>query len=180
MLKLQCNPVALRQDLINLARTFGWSGDYSEIAQFVMWVGDEIGLPISSLELEPLETEYTKGLFLGSLEEASERDPQYFDVWPKESGLPFHIFVTDKTLGRSVAPYFLAPPQGLVNEPIFKLTDYSVIPIEGRLLIEEPVDLYLLHFRRNNSKVLLALWNGDIDIVEFKQQLNSEPYTLSC
>ncbi len=41
--KLQSNPDVLIADLIELARTYGWNGDYVEVEAFVRWSIDEIG-----------------------------------------------------------------------------------------------------------------------------------------
>jgi hypothetical protein len=45
---------AFADRLRELARKYGWEGDYIEVAQFVEWVYDQLALPIPSrTELEP-------------------------------------------------------------------------------------------------------------------------------
>lgn len=42
--------------LVELARRYGWSGDYTEVASFVQWCYDEAGLPPPSKRmLEPYD-----------------------------------------------------------------------------------------------------------------------------
>lgn len=53
--KLQSNPDVLIADLIELARTYGWSGDYSEVTDFVRWSIDQIDRNPDDFELEPYD-----------------------------------------------------------------------------------------------------------------------------
>lgn len=52
---LQSNPDVLIADLVQLARTYGWEGDYMEIREFVEWSINYLGHNSDDYELEPYE-----------------------------------------------------------------------------------------------------------------------------
>jgi hypothetical protein len=52
---IQSNPDALIADLVELARTYGWFGDYLEVRDFVEWSIDHLGKDADNYELEPYE-----------------------------------------------------------------------------------------------------------------------------
>lgn len=52
---LQSNPDVLIADLVELARTYGWSGDYAEVMHFVDWSIDQLGRNPDDFELVPYE-----------------------------------------------------------------------------------------------------------------------------
>lgn len=54
-IKLQSNPEVLIADLIELARIYGWQGDYLEVEEFVKWVIDQLDRDSSDYELEPYD-----------------------------------------------------------------------------------------------------------------------------
>lgn len=47
----------LMADLIVLARTYGWSGDYVEVCDFVRWCHDTLGVSTLALNLTPFDDE---------------------------------------------------------------------------------------------------------------------------
>ena len=168
-MKLQSNPAVFRQDLIAFARCYGWSGDFVEVSSFIKWIGDELQMPIINEELEPFDNE--------ELVEASSYESQshYFDLWPKETGMPFHIFIADKTMSPK-EPHFLAPTQALLDVKVFKLSDYKIISLIQPMQIVEPIDLFIQNFRRFNRQTLLKFWNCEIGIDEIKKAIVVDTY----
>ena len=57
----QALPLLLTLDflttLIEAARTYGWSGDYVEVQQFITWCLETAGQPIDKKALEPYDYE---------------------------------------------------------------------------------------------------------------------------
>lgn len=43
--------------LINLARTYGWEGDYLEVSQFVRWCHYFLGTPLIEVDLTPYDSD---------------------------------------------------------------------------------------------------------------------------
>ena len=41
--------------LVEIARIYGWSGDYMEIGQFIMYLHEIVGINISHKDIEPYE-----------------------------------------------------------------------------------------------------------------------------
>lgn len=147
-----------RQDIITLAKIYGWSGDYAEVALFVRWIGEELKMPIAQSDLTPFEYEE-----IPEESKKAKTNNVYFDMWPKETGLSFHIFISNMNFCNK-EPHFLAPTQALLGKEVFKISEYKTVPLNGDMLIAEPIDQDLRKFRLNNRDRLLSFWHGDINI----------------
>jgi len=54
-INLQSNPDVLIADLVELARHYGWHGDFIEVEEFVRWSIDRLGKDGNDYELEPYD-----------------------------------------------------------------------------------------------------------------------------
>jgi len=54
-INLQSNPNVLIADLVELARHYGWHGDFIEVEEFVRWSIDRLGKDGDDYELEPYD-----------------------------------------------------------------------------------------------------------------------------
>jgi hypothetical protein len=51
--KLQCEKEAFVNDLVKIAKAYGWFGDYVEIGRFVEDVIEQMGFDSKNYDLEP-------------------------------------------------------------------------------------------------------------------------------
>jgi hypothetical protein len=45
------------KNLVHMARTYGWQADYTEVADFVRWCHDKLGVSSRNVDLTPYEDE---------------------------------------------------------------------------------------------------------------------------
>lgn len=102
---------------------------------------------------------------------------QYFDLWPNETGLPFHIFIGDMKLVEG-NPQFLAPTEEQLAQGSFNLKDCQVVKLTtGIECISTTRDMQLQFFLNENCQQLMKYCTGEISIVELKQTLSTEYVT---
>lgn len=99
---------------------------------------------------------------------------QYFDLWPSETGLPFHIFVGDKTLV-SGKPHILIPTEDQLLKSSFSLAECRFISlIDINECAATAHDMLIKDYLSVNRAKFLSYHCGDISITELKSSLSLE------